>query len=130
MKESKKLKESENPQFKEDEETIKDDWNRVLSKVESVNPKLIEFLKTTPVHYKPDLDDCVAKFDINHGGSELFCLNVGEVYFELKPSIAIGVLLHELGHAIITIGYLLNMILMVIINILEITKAITQNGGP
>ena len=102
------LAESENPHFKEDEEIIKDDWNRVLSKVESVNPELIGFLKTTPVHYKPDLGDCVAKFDINHVGPELFCLNVSEVYFELKPAIAIGVLLHELGHAIITIGYLLN----------------------
>ena len=92
----------------DDELQIQEDWDFVLSQVRELNPDLIDYLKTTPIHFIPDLD-CAANFTFSHENvEEPFCLNVSEKYFELTIPVAIGVLLHELGHAMIAVDYLLN----------------------
>lgn len=92
----------------DDELQIQEDWDFVLSQVRELNPDLIDYLKATPIHFIPDLD-CAANFTFSHENvEEPFCLNVSEKYFELTIPVAIGVLLHELGHAMIAVKYLLN----------------------
>ena len=91
----------------DEELQIQEDWEFVLSRVKEINPELIDFLKSVPIHYVPDLD-CAANFTFNHDNAkEPICLNVSEKYFELTVPTAIGVLLHELGHAMIAVKYLL-----------------------
>lgn len=92
----------------DDELQVQEDWEFVLSRVRELNPELIDFLKSIPVHYIPGLD-CAANFTVNPDKTkETVCLNVSEKYFELTVPVAISVLLHELGHAMIVIKHLLD----------------------
>lgn len=93
--------------YEEDVEgQLRDDWDFVLDAVRSVDPSVIESLRDIDINYVDTIVDRndnerVAEFDPIQ-----LSLNVSDIYFRLKPNLAVGVLLHELGHAVIVARYI------------------------
>lgn len=85
---------------------LRDDWEFVLDTVRSIDPAVIDILRNININYVDTIEDHngnkrVAEFDPIQ-----LSLNVSDIYFRLKPDIAAGVLLHELGHAVIVARYI------------------------
>lgn len=93
--------------YEEDvEEQLREDWDFILDAVRSIEPGVIESLRDIDINYVDTIVDRndnerVAEFDPIQ-----LSLNVSDIYFRLKPNLAAGVLLHELGHAVIVARYI------------------------
>lgn len=106
---------------------LKDDWIRLLTKVEDYDPYIINLLRAVPIKYFDDLGSTetvehVAKFSVNLKNATLE-LDVSEIFFELKGEVAVGILLHELAHAIVMLRYLLAK------DMQGYAAYVTDNGG-
>ena len=92
--------------YEDDVAQLRDDWEFVLDTVRSIDPAVIDILRNININYVDTIEDHngnkrVAEFDPIQ-----LSLNVSDIYFRLKPDIAAGVLLHELGHAVIVARYI------------------------
>lgn len=92
--------------YEDDVAQLRDDWDFVLDTVRSIDPAVIDILRNININYVDTIEDHngnkrVAEFDPIQ-----LSLNVSDIYFRLIPDIAAGVLLHELGHAVIVARYI------------------------